>query len=354
MTELLDIRTDSLSKAEQAIKNDCPEKLCDLLQNEGITIPSDRITEQSFVNRQIRENLLHFAVHQSANRCINLLLNPPFCWNPECPNALSHTPLDLAMRRHYLPVVYLLASHSRYPYPYKKHPFSVDLLLVEPSSVGLISEALNSNYDLHEPSDLTWLLNACTYDENNIQYTAENVVLLFELLLSGPMCPLNFALWSALEQVSVNNHDISCTSYPTCLFNNNSYIWNTTWSDLVTAWASHRSGVTTQSKVCNQQRVTFFGPLSLMDFCRITIRRYVSRLIDIHRQAFEQSHAVKYYNYANLIAQLPIPPKLRAFLSYCDLWPNLVRSRVKVVKTNRSYRNEIPDYIINDLFYENT
>ncbi|KAH8854259.1 PKC-activated phosphatase-1 inhibitor [Schistosoma japonicum] len=354
MTELLNILTDSLSKAEQAIRDDCPEKLRYLLQNERTTFPNNQITEQSFVNPQIRENLLHFAVHQSANRCINLLLNPPFCWNSEYPNALGHTPLDLAMRRHYLPVVYLLASHSRPPYLYKKHSFSVNLLLIEPSSAGLISEALNSNYDFHEPSDLTWLLNACTYDENNIQYTAENIVLLFELLLSGPICPLNFALWSALEQVSsVNNHDISCTSYPTCLFKNNSYIRNTTWNDLVTAWALHRSDVTIQSKVCNQ-RVNFFGPLSLMDFCRITIRRHVLNLIDIHRQAHEQSHVVKYCNYANLITQLPISPKLRAFLSYCDLWPNLDRSRVKVVKTNHSHRNEIPDYIINDLFYENT
>ncbi|KAH9594514.1 hypothetical protein MS3_00006593 [Schistosoma haematobium] len=146
MAELLERFSNSLSRAEQAVKNDCPDKLRDVLKNERTAFTSDLVTEKSLVNHQIRENLLHFAVHQSASRCINLLLNPPFCWNSESPNSLGHTPLDLAMRRRYLPVVYLLASHSDSPYSYKKHPFSVELLLIEPCSIELISGALNATF----------------------------------------------------------------------------------------------------------------------------------------------------------------------------------------------------------------
>lgn len=353
MAELLEGFSNSLSKAEQAIKNDCPDKLRDVLRNEGTAFTSDLVTEESLVNHQIRENLLHFAVHQSASRCINLLLNPPFYWNSESPNFLGHTPLDLAMRRHYLPVVYLIASHSDSPYSYKKHPFSADLLLIEPCSVELISEALNINYD-SQNSDLAWLFDSCMCGEDNIRCTAGNIILLFELLLSGPVCPLNTALWLALGRVSlVNSHNISCASYPNCLFNNDSYIWNTSWHDLSIAWASHRSLTRNQLDKCDQEHVLSYGPLSLMDFCRITIRRHVLTVIDVRRQAYKKSHAVKYCNYASLIKKLPIPAKLRAFLSYCDLWPNLDRSQVKVVKANRFHRNEITDTMINNIFYEN-
>lgn len=62
---------------------------------------------------------------------------------------------------------------------------------------------------------------------------------------------------------------------------------------------------------------------------------------------------MKYYNYASLIKKLPIPAKLRAFLSYCDLWPDLDRSQVKVVKGNQFHRNQITDTMINNIFYEN-
>ncbi|CAH8291943.1 unnamed protein product [Schistosoma turkestanicum] len=353
MADLLEAFSNSLSKAEQAVKNDCPEKLRDVLKNEGTTFSGDVVTEESFVNHQIRENLLHFAVHQSATRCINLLLNPPFNWNSEKPNYLGHTPLDLAVRRHYLPVVYFLASHSDSPYSYKKRPFSVDLLLVEPCSVELILEALNASYD-SQNSDLTWVFGACMYDESNLQYTAENIILLFELLLSGPVCSFNIALWSALGRASLmDSHNISCTSYPNCLFNSDSYVWNTTWHNLFTAWASHRSLTKIQSDGCDQQYFPSFGPLSLMDFCRITIRRHILTIIDFRRQAYETSQTVKYYNYASFIARLPIPVKLRAFLSYCDLWPDLDRSQVKVVKTNDYHHNEITDHMIENVFYEN-
>ncbi|CAH8443481.1 unnamed protein product [Schistosoma intercalatum] len=352
MAELLERFSNSLSKAEQAVKNDCPDKLRDVLKNERTAFTSDLVTEKSFVNHQIRENLLHFAVHQSASRCINLLLNPPFCWNSESPNSLGHTPLDLAMRRRYLPVVYLLASHSDSPYSYKKHPFSVELLLIEPCSIELISGALNANYD-SQNSDLAWLFGSCMYGEN-IRCTAGNIILLFELLLSGPVCPLNTALWLALGRVSlVNSHNISCTSYPNCLFNNDINIWNTSWHDLFIAWASHRSLTGSQSNECDQQHVLSFGPLSLMDFCRVTIRRHVLAVIDVRRQAYKKSNSVKYYNYASLIKKLPIPAKLRAFLSYCDLWPDLDRSQVKVVKGNQFHRNQITNTMINNIFYEN-
>ncbi|CAI2723346.1 unnamed protein product [Schistosoma spindalis] len=288
MAELLEGFSNSLSKAEQAVKNDCPDKLRDVLKNEGTAFTSDLVTEGSLVNHQIRENLLHFAVHQSASRCINLLLNPPFCWNSESPNSLGHTPLDLAMRRHYLPVVYLLASHSDSPYSYKKHPFSVDLLLIEPCSIELIPGALNANYD-SQNSDLAWLFNSCMYGEN-IRCTAENIILLFELLLSGPVCPLNIALWLALGQVYlVNSHNISCATYPNCLFNNNINIWNTSWHDLFIAWASHRSRTGNQFNECDQQQVLSFGPLSLMDFCRVTIRRHVFAVIAAFDNAFEST-----------------------------------------------------------------
>ncbi|VDP54712.1 unnamed protein product [Schistosoma margrebowiei] len=70
-------------------------------------------------------------------------------------------------------------------------------------------------------------------------------------------------------------------------------------------------------------------------------------------QTYKKSNSVKYYNYASLIKKLPIPAKLRAFLSYCDLWPDLDRSQVKVVKGNQFHRNQITDTMINNIFYEN-
>lgn len=59
MAELLERFSNPLSKAEQAVKNDCPDKLRDVLKNERTAFTSDLVTEKSLVNHQIRENLLH-------------------------------------------------------------------------------------------------------------------------------------------------------------------------------------------------------------------------------------------------------------------------------------------------------
>ncbi|CAH8479744.1 unnamed protein product [Heterobilharzia americana] len=353
MATILDKFSSPLEKAEIAIKDDCRENLLALVRHRECLLSGESVTEECYVNPQVRENLLHFAVHQSASRCVNLLINPPFCWNSERPNSLGHSPLQLAMRRHYFPVVYSLASHSRLSYSYDKNAFSVDLLLIEPSSIELISEVLNHSYDSPDKvSNLAWLFDACEFDEGNRRCTAENIILLFELLLSGPSCPLTHSLWSAIKQVSMTNfHDISCMSYPDCLFSRNIHIRSTTWRMLVTTWASHRLLMLDLSSTCNHQPVFAFGPLSLLDLCRIAIRKHISLLIDGRRENQKKSSTVNNYNYAYLISQLPIPSKLRAFLSYCDLWPNVNRSAVKPVKkTRRFHSTGIPEYIIEDIF----
>ncbi|KAA0187790.1 hypothetical protein FBUS_00467 [Fasciolopsis buskii] len=108
--DLLDDTCGPIEQAQQAVREDNGEKLAELLHSAE---NRKNINEDSFVNSQARENLLHFAVHQSAAICASLLCEKPFSWDVDRPYLIGRSPVQLAQLPGYAPVWYPLASHSR-------------------------------------------------------------------------------------------------------------------------------------------------------------------------------------------------------------------------------------------------
>ncbi|KAF8562599.1 hypothetical protein P879_11462 [Paragonimus westermani] len=286
--------------AEAAIKEDNAERLQNILNQYSNTAVTDGthhtdiITENTFINQQAQETLLHFAVHQEAGQCVALLCNRPYCWSADRPNLIGRTPLHLAESRGYLPVWYPLAMNSMSNSPAVPLPGFND----EPSrSVAalLIYPHLFFAKPLRHDSEILG-----THDQfgSSISlYTKElsaaNLSLLFELYLATPevisSCPAHpLQFWprpppSEEDEAHLTDCLKSETSFPVCLCELASEVEPTDrFQHLFRRWASHRL----QNRVgpdcidqASQSRETALSsrePFSLIDSCRVCVRRMIS------------------------------------------------------------------------------
>ncbi|CAH8498972.1 unnamed protein product [Dicrocoelium dendriticum] len=321
--------------AEAAVKEDDISKLLPLLghsKNLNDCSSDQLVTEQSYVNQQAKETLLHFAVHQDAARCVALLSNPPYSWSVDCPNLAGVTPAELAASRGYLPVWYPLASKS------ESIPPSVSEREFNLSASRSVAEVLiYPHIFVKQPLDLTTLVETSVALGAN-ELTMRNLALLLELWLATPTiiredesCKLHF--WSPppppANPGTAPSHPTDCQNYPFCLAPQEDLFLPVTarFQSIFDAWAFHR--LHHRSDLTDSHSDTYTRcPPTLLEFCRINIRRIlVTMLVQLSNL---QTKPIKRTNYARLVAKLPIPPFLQAFLAFRDLWPSWKRHMVRI------------------------
>lgn len=340
---LFDRLSSPIQKAENAVKDDDANLLRPLLAlPNSLDGSSAFITEDNFINPQAQENLLHFAVHQSSAQCVALLTNPPFSWDPDRPNIFGRTPLQLAAVRGYLPVWYPLAAHSKQSNSVKVP--SVAAMLTDPITCGNsplnMSDIVSWDGTSCYPCQLITVLSR--NGDVSLMLSAQNLALLLELLLSAPHKLSGQNIWKVLSSFpDVGTHDSACNDYPMCLWK--CYTSDVTnvelqWSTLLKVWAVHRLRLGVElNDVQNKphqssNNLYIWGPLRLMDLCRIQIR-CLSLTILFNQEKLSMENTIKqttqqYLTYASLIAQLPISPRLHAYLAYRELWPSWDRHLV--------------------------
>ncbi|KAF7236261.1 hypothetical protein EG68_11375 [Paragonimus skrjabini miyazakii] len=336
--------------AEAAIKEDNAEKLQDILNRHSSTAVTDdahhtnAITETTFINQQAQETLLHFAVHQEAGQCVALLCNKPYCWSADRPNLIGRTPLHLAESRGYLPVWYPLAMNSTsnspaVPLPgFSDEPSrSVAALLIYPhlffaKPLSWDSEVLGTHHQFGSSVSL--------YTK---ELSAANLSLLFELYLSTPEvirpCPAHpLHFWprpppSEEEEAHLNDCLKSDTSFPVCLCELPPEAEPShRLQRLFHQWASHRlqgrgeSDRIDQASQSKETAVYFRGPFSLIDSCRVCVRRMIFlKLVELYNSKTESNKGL---NYPKAVSKLPLPPTIQAFLAYREFWPAWKRHMV--------------------------
>nr|CUU97663.1 hypothetical transcript [Hymenolepis microstoma] len=267
-----------LQQAQSLVSKDDYEALKPLL-----ALPNKEdggpIKETDFVNPDINENLLHFAVRHLAANCVHILVHPPFNWNPERRNILGSSALDLAMRNRnaYLPVVWSLAFTSLevFPEPSELH-LSLTHLLLRPPTTEL---------SFHQISQL------CSMDFNEDEYRKKYFLLLFELFRCMPNSILPENLRSIKAERCPQCIALGETTEALCLVNVEQH---TDISVTYSCWLWH-------------QQKEF---PSLLNCCRTTIRqRIVQNLLSI--------------DYAKALKSLHLPPRMVAFLAFREFWPVL-------------------------------
>ncbi|CAL8076335.1 unnamed protein product [Calicophoron daubneyi] len=308
------------------------------------------LTEKSLVNQHTGENLLHFAVHQMAPKSVQLLISPPYCWDPYRPDVMGRTPIQLVEARGYLPVWYPVAAHSKMIQTTVVVPHSHIVAQTRSVAAFLINPVhfLNAPFEwLGEILGITEfpltgksvsLFNK--YNEYDEDLSVENLVLFFELFVATPEAvhvpSTNPAhIWGI---TNIRVHPLDCHSYPQCLME---VIRSSEFRQLdpglqlrslVDSWGFHQiicggsqnGNFETIEPPTNEtpQKKTdpaFIRPLSLLRFCRVCFRRMVTnKLKDLSTSNDPRDLA---QNYASLVAKLSLPSRLHAFISYEDLWP---------------------------------
>ncbi|KAF6774786.1 hypothetical protein AHF37_06409 [Paragonimus kellicotti] len=337
-----------LHLAEAAIKEDNAEKLQDILNRHSNTAVTNgvhhpnAITENTFINQQAQETLLHFAVHQEAGQCVALLCNRPYCWSADRPNLIGRTPLHLAESRGYLPVWYPLAMNSTsnspaVPLPgFNDEPSrSVAALLIYPhlffeKPLSWDSEVLGTHHQFGSSVSL--------YTK---ELSAANLSLLFELHLATPevihSCPAHLLHFWPRPPLSEEDeaHLADCLksdiSFPSCLCEIAPEAEPTYRSQrLFHQWASHRlqsraeSDRIDQASQSKETALYLRGPFSLMDSCRVCVRRMISlKLVELYNSKTESTKGL---NYPKAVSELPLPPTIQSFLAYREFWPAWITS----------------------------
>ncbi|CAL8104138.1 unnamed protein product [Calicophoron daubneyi] len=140
-------------------------------------------------------------------------------------------------------------------------------------------------------------------------------------------------------RMNTDSHPPNCDSYPRCLIEAIQSLGELEpkecFQKLLDIWSLHRlsfrlldgdderedSEVT--KKKSNQPAIS---PLTLLATSRVIIRRLITaKLKDLKKSASPKDLA---QSYPSLIARLPLPPRLHAFLAYRDLWPAWERHMV--------------------------
>nr|CAK6928247.1 unnamed protein product [Fasciola hepatica] len=279
--DFLDDVCGPIEQAQQAVREDDEDKLVRLLS------PADNrqiIKEDTYVNSQAKENLLHFAVHQSAAICASLLCEKPYSWDVDRPNLIGRSPVQLAQLRGYAPVWYPLATHSCHA------PLS-----------ALEEQQLSQKFSLR---------------------TVTALLIQPQVFFRKPL------EWSEYD----DGHPSDCSHYPNCLKERQEQL-------VFDAWLYHRLQVAnpdehepcqfaTQASNPNQgsQGERLHSPFSLMEWCRMRIRQLATqKLVEI-----ANSGDGLCFTYPRLIAQLPLPPAMRTYLAYREFWPAWTRHTLPV------------------------
>ncbi|THD21315.1 hypothetical protein D915_007985 [Fasciola hepatica] len=343
--DFLDDVCGPIEQAQQAVREDDEDKLVRLLS------PADNrqiIKEDTYVNSQAKENLLHFAVHQSAAICASLLCEKPYSWDVDRPNLIGRSPVQLAQLRGYAPVWYPLATHSCHAplsaleeqqLSQKFSLRTVTALLIQPQVFFRKplewSEVFGSKSATSLGPALALSDSRENYDEN---LSTSNLKFLFELVIATPK------VWSFDIQLSNSclhpnrilqyddGHPSDCSHYPNCLKERQEQL-------VFDAWLYHRLQVAnpdehepcqfaTQASNPNQgsQGERLHSPFSLMEWCRMRIRQLATqKLVEI-----ANSGNGLCFTYPRLIAQLPLPPAMRTYLAYREFWPAWTRHTLPV------------------------
>ncbi|VDP89591.1 unnamed protein product [Echinostoma caproni] len=134
------------------------------------------------------------------------------------------------------------------------------------------------------------------------------------------------------KPVSSSYHSEQCTDYPNCVDQliavSNNAMETTPSSDvlyrlLVSIWAFH---TLTERLVDNGVPYHVSRPPTLKRICRFRIRQIVNRrFCDVPvNEAGKTDSAMDVQNYSSMVEVLPIPPELKSYLMYSDLWPTTI------------------------------
>ncbi|TPP66941.1 hypothetical protein FGIG_02852 [Fasciola gigantica] len=361
--DFLDDVCGPIEQAEQAVREDDEEKLVRLLS------PADNrqiIKEDTYVNSQAKENLLHFAVHQSAAICASLLCEKPYSWDVDRPNLIGRSPVQLAQLRGYAPVWYPLATHSCHAplstleeeqLSQKFSLRTVTALLIQPQvffrkPLEWSEEPLYffrcfaHKHALTESGVPHFALSDSReeYDEN---LSTSNLKFLFELVIATPK------VWSfdLHYRLPVSPHSLILAT--TTTFLSDVPLIQTALKQrqeqlVFDAWLYHRLQIanpdehqpcqfTTQTSNSNQgsQGERLHSPFSLMEWCRMRIRQLATQKLgkctgQIVCIEIANSGNGLCFTYPRLIAQLPLPPVMQTYLAYREFWPAWTRHTLPV------------------------
>ncbi|VDP85236.1 unnamed protein product [Echinostoma caproni] len=270
-----------------------------------------------------------FAVHQSSAICASLLCEKPYLWDVDRPNLIGRSPVHLAQLRGYAPVWYPLATHSNAPpltesdqtnQPQKFLTRTVTALLIQPQLFIRKPFQWSEIFVSSNPPALNVAVGLCdSHGEYDEQLSLSNLQLLCELMAATPKVwctSLPFTSGSfhptRILESPTNVHPLDCTNYPKCLLE---FGQETEIDQLIDAWAYHRMQ-SYPDDADNDDANNDDAPI-----------------VDL-----SQSGEGSCFTYPRLIAQLPVPPALQAYLAYRELWPAWKRHTLPLRKALRWYR----------------
>ncbi|CAL8100535.1 unnamed protein product [Calicophoron daubneyi] len=328
----------------EAVKNDQPDLLILYLSTDATSGDAGHrmvIYEQMVTDTEYKGNLLHMVTMGQARNCATLLVNPPYNWSPDVPNALGWTPLQIAEQQDDIPTLCALALNSkelRGSTPLKERTNEHPLL-----STCLIWPQQDSShhvplFDFLMPRFGRETLNRLhpSVFHDALDRFGRRAQLMFELLLSDPDLLSEeftgdekpFTLWPL--KLPPSDMDLSGDWSSSGTYSERAeFSWLSSVIDgaknlealirLKNAWSYHRFRTVKQS-VSSQEYG--WGPPTLKDFCRIEFRRQMVKSL---RGKRKKTGVKKQKSYARLIKELGVPPSLLKYLLYSELWPTTTR-----------------------------
>ncbi|CAM0512180.1 unnamed protein product [Fasciola hepatica] len=319
----------------RSLVNDDPEQLAKYIKKPQEKPPflwKPFLKEKSLLDRAKRRNLLHLAVLHAASRCVTMLVESPYLWDPDIPDANGWTAMQMAEALNNIHIMYPLARVSRElrhmePVVSRKNNQLTTTHLFWPQD--LMTGAFISPYAdcsrrvvmLQFSPEMPWRLSG-----RLPTFSGRDLALLFELLLADhPLicrdleCPLVLPLtiWPICNSSMLNHvgHMPNCEDYPNCLLtqwlrtNRSGGSLSLCYQETISVWKLHRFG---------WLHPDGGTPLSLKEHCRICFRRQVTNCI---KPAFVDTQANIYPNYARILMQFNLPSMLVDFLLYREFWP---------------------------------
>ncbi|KAG5451216.1 hypothetical protein CSKR_110014 [Clonorchis sinensis] len=322
-----------------------------------VALPSERydsderiFKEDTMLDRRKKRNLLHIASILSATKCVKLLVNSPYFWDPDRLDASGWTPLQIAEDRDDLSTLYELAVHSRELRHFKPaiptdggRQF-VSSCLVWPQDVLLDPFDMIEFYLPTLRGIGRGVTPYLTVRTSKTGLSGRSMALLFELLLANPYMSTVTALVGNVDQDPFSNnadceasclwpmqpievsyisdHDDQCQIYPDCLFR--SWMLSLNYQDdffqafkeLYNIWKFHRFAGSYSEE--NENIKAYLSPITLLSACRVAIRRH---LVNKTFPSIPDSQSSIYPNYVRHVLQLGLPQLLTDFLLYREMWP---------------------------------
>ncbi|THD22390.1 hypothetical protein D915_006822 [Fasciola hepatica] len=355
----------ALLEIRDAVFRDQADKIAPLLYNPAFSPEENRAEDRwiqqhtsfdvGFIWDRRYLSLLHVACMAAAEKCIRLLLDPPYSWNPNTLDGDGHCPVHYLVKANIPSVFYLAWKRSQQTYqPLSFDPKPFFWLIWPPKSVtelcGIISvvQPAKSLIKVAFP----WQVGQEDRLECRVPFG-----LFLELCVSfeeKPSCNFWTAEWPIdnprwfwpiprPKPQTIPYHDEQCKEYPQCLDQllavNGNEIYTippceAIYRLLVSIWAFH-----TLTEEFTEGGITYRVPRppTLKRMCRFQIRRILTKRCgskcDDQQETRNSNRTVP--SYPQLVESFPLCDDLKSYLMYTDLWPttvNILKPKTELVE----------------------